>query len=165
MKFVLGKAHPLVESDWYVVINEDSAELVANLFESACRGRCNTIGINALKLNTQVPHAALGACVRAACEAPFTISNRFGWYANRMGGMCQDLKEIQSETESDTWPELMTPEELIRTVKISKWFGGPHWYAKLADGREVECDGVRKWKTAEKAKQATRFFVKCLDPR
>jgi len=45
MKFVFGKAHPLVEPDWYVLINEDSAEMVALKWDARPRftllDKCN----------------------------------------------------------------------------------------------------------------------------
>jgi len=163
MKFVLGKPHVGAESDWYVLINEDSSDLVVELMQGSCKQRTERIAVHDLKSKSPsirgTSWRVMGAYTKAAVEAPDIISRRFGWYANRNGGMCPDLLEIEQEVDAKKWPVKMTPQELYDTVKISKWFGGKHYYAKLADGREVEWNGLRKWSTVKRAEEATRKFL------
>jgi len=161
MKFVLGKSHPLVESDWYVMIDDSSADLIVGLMQEGCKSRCEMLAVHDLK-STRVKTISLnvlGVYTRAACDAPYIISKRFGWFANRNGGMCRDLHEVEAEVEDSEWPKKWTPQELYETVKVSQWYGGKHYYAKLADGRDVEWGGLRKWSSAKKALRATARFL------
>jgi hypothetical protein len=74
------------------------------------------------------------------------------------------LHDIEREIEADDFPPSpLTKEQLFEGTKYSQWVNGPHWYAKLPDGRDVEADGKCKWDSRKEAVAATRRFLKLKD--
>jgi hypothetical protein len=157
MKFVLGKPHPLVESDWYIVINEDSVEEIESRLQGNGKYMCESIALHSIKNNKEMPWTVAMAHVKASATCP--ILSRFGWYANRNGGMCDKLHDIVSEVEADKWPEKLTPEQLLRKIKISQYYGGKHWYAILPDSTHLEWKGQNRWLQARSARKAVREYL------
>lgn len=101
---------------------------------------------------------------------------RNGWIVQRTGGCCVkpvkvfDTRTVEIEVPRimddprtcllEAWPTIPeNAEETLKGVKYSQWPGGQHWYARLANGIDVEVDGAGKWDTYDEAVEATKQFV------
>tara|TARA_Y100000310_G_scaffold56232_1_gene51657 strand:+ start:53279 stop:53731 length:453 start_codon:yes stop_codon:yes gene_type:complete len=79
------------------------------------------------------------------------MKDRAGCYMNKSGGTTRTLYNITDEREVKfrrgmKWPNFdqkkrkVSKQQLNKTVKISKWPNGSHYYATLEDG--TLCDGL-----------------------
>lgn len=105
------------------------------------------------------------------------LGKRRGWYMQKTGGMTPSVCEVIETrvVEVDTgsmggaceatedastallraWPTDAPPPP--EGVRFSQWPGGKHWYARMADGTDVEVAGKSKWDTLEEAHVAARL--------
>lgn len=52
-----------------------------------------------------------------------------------------------------------------KDIKINKWFGGKHFYAKISEIDVVDEFGNVKWNTEEDATKAAEKYIKKLNER
>lgn len=67
------------------------------------------------------------------------------------------VDEIIFETRTSKDLVFPTPQDEIDEVKITNWPLCPHFYLSV-NGKNIEVDGVAKWKTIQGAEDAKRKF-------
>lgn len=140
-------------------------------------GHCRTTLANAMKTMLQIKMEkegktrlslveAVNYMERTLTKTPIDIFlNDGSVYINSAGGcrtthLRNDHKGADEVLfETCTRKDFVFPTGALQTVKISKWFGGPHFYISV-DGRNVEMNGVSKWNTVEAAEQAMKKYIK-----
>jgi len=168
MKFVFAKSHPLVEPDWWMVLDSEASRTQAEdrMMRSTAREHLEPLVCHDMRGSSKATLPALRLDIISKAMAQHTMAMAFGqrdgWYANRMGGCCPSMHQIFKTVESSRWPSTKSNEELFNTASFSKWTGGKHWFVRLIDGTDVEWDGQLKWDTREEAEQATRQFLKLI---
>jgi hypothetical protein len=152
MKFVYGKAHPLVEPAWYLYL-EDSDEVKKNVF-TAWSKPIEPTGLLFSHLSTDTFNFTFKVIMNSLRDFQEILSTRVGWYMNSKGGMCKELYDITKEIAAKSFTDIDTS-----LFKISKWPEGKHYYSRLSDGTDVEIDGIYKWDTETLAKEASLRFL------
>lgn len=165
MKFVFGKAHPLVEAGWYLQISTDDKQFIKDVVYGGF-GKAfsphdfSSYAFDAIKSAT-VACASLDIKARYLASLDDIVQDRIGWFMNQNGGMCPRLHDVEKTVECDCFPPTaLSADFLLKNVKISQWPNGQHYYAKLPDGREVEVNDTKKWDSWDKAKAATAQFLR-----
>jgi len=75
-----------------------------------------------------------------------------GFYINSKGGVHPlKLSKHETITETKTRENFIFPSE--EEIKIMKWPGGKHWYAKIGE-QDVVVNGKQKWNTKKGAQDA-----------
>ena len=57
--------------------------------------------------------------------------------------------------------ELIYPNYTLDDIKIKRWDGGKHYYAKIGN-MEVVIDGINKWNTPQRAREMAEQFFKTI---
>lgn len=84
------------------------------------------------------------------------LVNQVGGY-RFLDNRVQVLEELERE-------EIIFPEDERLGIKISRWFEGKHYYAKVGQYDVKDEEGNLKWNTAQEAeKQAKKFKKKLLN--
>jgi len=86
-------------------------------------------------------------------------------YVNPAGGcrlthLRDDHRGVDEEIfETCKNKDIVFPKLAENVVKVSKWFGGKHYYISV-NGKNTDVDGVSKWSTVEAAEEARDKFLK-----
>ena len=154
MKFVKGKPFKGCEKCyWYLYIDDsfETYKFISNIISN----RMGNIILNPHIKADDVSYYTLRNAVTKT-QIDILMGERNSYYMNPNGGMCPNLYDIEDEIEAGYWPE-------TERIKIIKWQGGSHYYAKV-DGMDVTDDkGNQKWNTREYAKEVAEKFMIKLD--
>lgn len=80
------------------------------------------------------------------------------WTGGWMVGSIVEYGKPKYSENPRNFPKNYTDED----IKLSKWPGGKHWYAKVGT-MDVEVDGQVKWNTQKRAKEMANRFIEELD--
>lgn len=68
------------------------------------------------------------------------------------------LKTVE-KNEFEFPAEQLTEEDMIKRIKITKWEGGKHYYAKLGEEEIRDSSGNIKWNTYARALEVTKTYI------
>lgn len=69
---------------------------------------------------------------------------------------------IKKNDEYKTY-DIINNQYTEENIKINKWYGGSHFYAKIGDLDVVDNDGNVKWNTEKRAREVALQFIQTLN--
>lgn len=180
LTFVRGRQHASAPAQWLLLIDRYNDVFVEQL---QMRAFAQILWMSQGHIQKDVDFIRLYFSANEQNSRAIVKGERKGWFLQRSGGCshrlhdesCRLTVQMDKPRSMDDpvipllalWPkESESAQAAFDTCRFSQWPGGQHWYARLADGRDVEVDGESKWNNRELAQSAAiRFLQLPLTPQ